>query len=145
MYFFLSNRFTLCPITTDLVLLSSLEAGRIADELVPIVRTMAARAKANTEPATPAALRAYHRHSDLLQHLSVYCGTYNSAGKKGKHRFDVSGAMLQIEALQASSDGAGASAMVYRVEPPISSFAAATDDLQVLILDCGRNACPAFS
>ena len=131
-----------CP---DLVLLSSLEADRIADELVPLVRTLAAQSLANaTNTATTsaeAALRSYHQHSDLLQQLSVYCGSYNSAGKKGKHRFDVSGALLQIEALQAGSASAGASAMTYTVEAPISSFAATTDDLQVSIGLLTSNLC----
>lgn len=118
----------------DLVLLSSLEAGRITEDLAPLVRTLAAqKTTTSTTTSTGDALRSYHHHSDLLQQLSAYCGSYNSGGKKGKHRFDVSGAMQQIEALQASSASAGASAMMYNLEPPISSFAATTDDLQVIL------------
>jgi len=124
---------------SDLVLLSSLESGRISEDLAPLVRSLAAR-----ESAPSSALGAAAKHakfSALLVQLSTYCGSYNAGGtgparkfgKGGTHRYDLSSTIEQLESLQGEVGGSTGSGLLYRVEPPASSFATSTDDLQVRV------------
>ena len=119
---------------TDLRLLSSLEHGRIAEQLHPVVHSLAAAGAAAAAAAQHSSATTYaqHRHySDLFQQLSAYCGQYNTAGD-GKHRFDVSGALEQMESLQSLRSGT--SAMVYHIDPPASTFSTPNEDLQVRVM-----------
>ena len=107
----------------DLVLLSTIEADRITEALVPVVLSSGRDKDA----------------SDLLLKLASYCGSYNS--RSGKHRVDVTGALDQIAALHGSLSGGGsandfASAMVYTVEPPLSDLSGVgpVSDVQVCVV-----------
>lgn len=134
----------------DLVLLSSLEGERLANQLVPLVRSLAQRecssgSCAHTHHLRNSPVDKYHHFSTLLHQLSVYCGSYNTGGtgpagaggrkasKGGGHRFDVSSTIDQLEGLQSQISGSTGSALLYRVEPPAASFASPVDDLQVNI------------
>lgn len=119
------------------MLLSSLESGRITEDLAPLLRSLAAR-----EPAPSSALGAADKQakfSALLVQLSAYCGSYNAGGtgparkigKGGTHRYDLSSTIEQLDGLQSEVGGSSGSGLLYRVEPPASSFATSTDDLQV--------------
>lgn len=101
---------------------------------MPLVRSLAQR--------DTSALNAADKHSkfsSLLVQISAYCGSYNAGGtgtarkvgKGGAHRYDVSSAIEQLEGLQNEVGGSVGSGLLYRVEPPASSFASSTDDLQV--------------
>ena len=124
-------------LASDLVLLSSLESGRITEDLSPPVRSLAAR-----EPAPSSALGAADKHrkySALLVQLSAYCGSYNAGGtgparkfgKGGAHRYDLTATIEQLDNLQSEVGESSGSGLLYRVEPPASSFTTSTDDLQV--------------
>jgi hypothetical protein len=115
-----------------LQLLSNLEAERISNSLravlLPVV-TSAHHDLAATSVATQQQL--LRQHANLFVQVNAYCGAYAAAGGS-KHRYDVAGAMEQVEELlAASSSSSSSSAMVYRVEPPATAFAVAVDDLQV--------------
>jgi hypothetical protein len=118
---------TLCA---DLVLLSTLESGRIGEALSSVLQP----ATSTAEPTPADVLLQGRQQSDLLLQLSAYCGGYN-AGSQRQHRFDVPAALDQIRALHGSLPSAGAdftSSMLYTVEPPLSAFAATSaSDLQV--------------
>jgi hypothetical protein len=118
-----------------------LEAERISNRLravlLPVV-TSAHHDLAATSVATQQQL--LRQHANLFVQVNAYCGAY-AAAAGSKHRYDVAGAMEQVEELLAasgvgattssSSSSSSSSAMMYRVEPPATAFAVAVDDLQV--------------
>ena len=143
------------------MLLTSLEGERLANQLVPLVRSLAQRECssgpcAHTHHLKDSPLDKHHHFSALLQQLSAYCGSYNAGGtgpagaggrktsKGGSHRFDVSSTIDQLEGLQGQISGSAGSALLYRIEPPAASFASPVDDLQVgiiaSILSCNKGA-----
>lgn len=116
-------------VLVDLVLLTTLEAGRITDSLLPLLRPLLPPTAASID----AALTVSRTQSDLLWHLSAFCGTYNS-GAHVSHRFNAGMALERYAALLDGlpSGSSAGSAMVYTVEPPLTAFnPTAPSDLQV--------------
>jgi len=105
----------------DLVLLASLEAGRITDNITPIMPIIAA---ANTNSSLD-------NFSNEFLRICSYCGHYSGQSSK---RVDVA-SVLKPFGFEFSSDGAGsssvASSLLYNVYPQVTNFAEASQSLQV--------------